>query len=171
MLSIDSDGDGTADANLNLEGSFYGDFLVTPSDLSSDAPTEISFVPQLPTISISALDANKPEGDSGTTPFTFEITRTGNLSGESTISYAVSGSGLMPTDWQDFSGASIGTVAFATGESSKTISINVTNDLQSELEESFTVSLSNPINGTIDTTNAEGVISNPGMFSYREYLL
>ncbi len=53
-------------------------------------------------ISIAATDASKAEGDSGTTAFTFTITRTGSLEQAKTVDWAVVGSGLSPADGGDF---------------------------------------------------------------------
>ena len=45
------------------------------------------------TVSVAATSANKVEGDSGTTAFTFTATRSGSdLSGTSSVDYAVTGS-------------------------------------------------------------------------------
>ncbi len=72
---------------------------------SDDAGTQ-----QTPTVSISALDAVKDEGDRGSTPFIFEITRSGDLNSLLTLGYSVSGTGIMPPDAQDFSAGAVLTV-------------------------------------------------------------
>ena len=45
------------------------------------------------TLAIAATDADKAEGNSGSTPFTFTVTRSGDTSGASSVNYAVTGSG------------------------------------------------------------------------------
>jgi FG-GAP-like repeat/Calx-beta domain len=94
-------------------------------------------------ISIAPLDAVKAEGDSGTTAYTFTVSRTGGTSDQVTVHYAVTGTyGL---DAADFGGAlPSGTVTFLPGESSETLTINVAGDSIVEANENFTVSLSNP---------------------------
>src|SRR5207244_2222773 len=81
-------------------------------------------------LSIAAASAVKSEGNSGSTPFTFTITRTGGASGEASVDFAVTGVGMdgvgtesPPTaDADDFGGTlPSGTVNFAAGETSKTI--------------------------------------------------
>jgi hypothetical protein len=79
------------------------------------------------------------------TPFTFEVTRSGDLSGTSSVDYAVSGWGDNPTDWRDFDGPTIGTVFFAPGEALKSITVDVAEDAHSEFAEGFTVALSTPV--------------------------
>ena len=52
-----------------------------------------------------------------------------------------------------------GTVSFAAGETSKTITVNVAGDTIVEPDEGFTVTLSNPATGTtIGTATASGTI-------------
>ena len=49
-----------------------------------------------PSLSIVAANASLNEGNSGSTAFTFTVTRTGSTTGASTASYAVTGSGANP---------------------------------------------------------------------------
>src|SRR5262249_26407559 len=109
-------------------------------------------------LGISATEATKAEGDSGTTVFRFTVTRTGDTSGVTTVDYAVTGSGANAADADDFGGAlPSGTVTFGVGETSQTISINVSGDLTVEPDEGFTVTLSNPSdNSTFTTDSADG---------------
>ena len=116
-----------------------------------------------PTLSIAAGNANLNEGNSGSTPFTFTVTRTGSTIAASTASYAVTGSGANPVSAGDFTGGTFpaGTVSFAAGETSKTITVNVAGDSAVESAENFTVTLSNPSAGTaIGTAAAAGTIVN-----------
>jgi len=158
-LAIDADGDGTADVSIALDGSFTGRFEATSSDPADAASTSIRYIAELPLISIKALDAEKPEGEFGVTPFTFEVTRSGDLGGTSSVDYAVSGWGDNPTDWHDFDGPMIGTVTFAAGESSKIITVNAADDADSEFAEEFAVELSAPAAATTAITTATGTIT------------
>ena len=120
-------------------------------------------VPPSPTLSIAAANASQSEGNSGSTAFTFTVTRTGNTTGASTVSYAVTGSGANPATVADFAGGIFptGTVSFAAGETGKTITVNVATDATVESNEGFTVTLSNPSAGTvIGTAAATGTILN-----------
>ena len=71
------------------------------------------------------------------------MTRTGSTTGASTASYAVTGSGANPAAAADFTGGVLptGTVSFAAGETSKTITVNVAGDSTVEPGENFTVDL------------------------------
>ncbi|MFM2043119.1 MAG: hypothetical protein RLY86_1695, partial [Pseudomonadota bacterium] len=111
-------------------------------------------------LSITALDAVRSEGDSGTTLLTFQVSRTGNGSGTASATYTVSGnSGL---DAADFGGTlPSGTVSFAAGETVKTITIQVTGDNAIEGDERFTVTLGNPSTGVdLLVPQASGTILN-----------
>ena len=114
-------------------------------------------------LSIAALSADKVEGQSGSTAFTFTVTRGGDTSIATSASWAVTGSGANPAAGSDFVGAVLpsGTVSFAAGETSKTITVNVAGDTVVEPDEGFTVTLSNPAaSTTIGTASASGTIRN-----------
>jgi hypothetical protein len=131
-----------------------GDYIgIDTFSYTSSAPNDIN-------LAISSTDANKPEGNSGNTPFTFTVTRAGNTSIATTASWSVTGSALNPVDAADFGGAlPTGTVTFAIGEPTKDITVNVNGDNVSEPNENFTVTLSNPsAPATITTATAAGTI-------------
>ena len=109
--------------------------------------------------SVSATEAVKPEGDSGTTPFTFTVTRTGDTSVATDVGYAVTGG---DADGADFGGLlPSGTLSFAADETSKLLTIDVSGDGVAETDEGFTVTLSGPSTGSgITTATAAGTIQN-----------
>jgi hypothetical protein len=111
-------------------------------------------------VAIAPLSAVKPEGDSGTTGYTFTVSRTGGTAGAVTVDYAVTGTGGL--DAADFGGAlPSGTVTIPDGQSSVTLTIDVSGDTTLEDDEDFTVTLSNPsANAAIATATAEGTIQN-----------
>ncbi|MEZ6121896.1 MAG: Calx-beta domain-containing protein [Planctomycetaceae bacterium] len=113
-------------------------------------------------VSVSATNASKSEGDSGATPFTFTVTRSGNVSSTASVNYAVTGSSASPANAADFEGTlPSGKITFAANETSKVITINVSGDTQVEPDERFTVSLSNASSGTIiSAASATGTIQN-----------
>jgi hypothetical protein len=111
-------------------------------------------------LSIAATSADKPEGDSGATDFTFTVTRTGDLSGTASAHWAVGG---VAVNGADFTGGVLpsGTVSFAAGETSKVITIGVAGDSIVESNEAFWVTLSSPSAGTsLGTASANGLIRN-----------
>jgi predicted extracellular nuclease len=111
--------------------------------------------------SIAATDANKAEGQVGTTPFTFTVTRA-NPSATATVDWAVTGlGGAGQASAADFSGAVSGTLTFTGAETSKTITLNGVGDLAVEPNEAFSVTLSNPSAGSaITAPAANGTIQN-----------
>ena len=126
--------------------------------------------PPSPTLSIAAANASQNEGNSGSTPFTFTVTRTGSTAAASTAAFAVTGSGANPAVAADFAGGVLptGTVSFAAGEATKTITVNVAGDSTVESAENFTVTLSNPSAGTaIGTAAATGTILNDDSTHHR----
>nr|WP_047817032.1 choice-of-anchor Q domain-containing protein [Rhodopirellula islandica] len=118
--------------------------------------------PVAASLSIVAENAQRVEGDAGTTAFTFTVTRSESTTGTVTVDYSVVGDGEDPADASDFGGTlPTGTVAFADGESAATITVNVSGDTQVESDESFTVLLSNASDDTlISQADAAGVILN-----------
>ena len=113
------------------------------------------------TYAITAASADKPEGNSGTTAFTFTVTRGGSITGTGSVAWAVSGSGASPADAADFGGSLPGgTVSFAAGEVTKTVTVQVSGDTSVEADQGFSVTLSSPVGGTITTASAAGTIRN-----------
>ncbi|WP_404307061.1 beta strand repeat-containing protein [Neorhodopirellula lusitana] len=107
------------------------------------------------TVSVSALDADKAEGNSGTTAYTFEVTRGGDVTGTSDVTWTLN---HVDTDAADFSGTLTGTVSFAATETSKTVTVDVVGDTTAESGEDFTLALSSPVDATIATATATGTI-------------
>lgn len=98
---------------------------------------------------ISTSNADRAEGDSESTPFTFAVTRDDDASGSASVDYAVTGSGDHPADANDFGGSfPSGTVTFEPGEMTKIITINVSGDTSLESDEGFAVTLSNSSTGS-----------------------
>jgi Ca2+-binding RTX toxin-like protein len=103
------------------------------------------------------------EGNSGLAAFTFTVTRSGDTSGSSSASWAVTGSGTNAASAADFFGGVLpsGTVTFAAGEVTKTITINVIGDTVIEADETFTLTLTSPSAGTtIANGSTTGTIRN-----------
>lgn len=112
-------------------------------------------------LSITAPEATS-EGNSGTTTFTFTVTRSGDASAASAVDYF-----LAPNtnpgfaNYSDFAGGTSGTVYFAAGETSKVVTLQVRGDTTVETDEPFTVGLSNARGGdTIAAGRATTTILN-----------
>ena len=73
------------------------------------------------------------------------------------VKYTTSdGTATAPSDYV----AANGTLTFTAGQKTKTIVVSVVGDTAVETDESFTVTLSNPVNATIATKAATGTITN-----------
>ena len=114
------------------------------------------------TLSIAGAQATQAEGNSGSTPFTFTVTRSGLINGTSSVDWTVQGSGDNPASPADFVGGLYprGTIIFGEREVSKTITVSVAGDTSAEKDEGFAVALSNPTDATIGGGTANGTILN-----------
>jgi beta-glucanase (GH16 family) len=117
--------------------------------------------PSEPSLSVVAVDANKAEGNTGQTAFTFEIVRSGNLQDAASVSYSVTGSGTNPATPDDFVGNAFpsGSVNFAPDDSTETVTVYVAGDTLAEPNETFNLTLLNPSSGyQIGTATALGTV-------------
>ena len=113
-------------------------------------------------VSITPANLAKAEGNDASTLYSYTVVRAGVATGTTTVNWTVSGSGTNPADAADFVGGVLpsGTVTFAAGETSRTILVAVNGDTLVELDEGFTVGLSNAVNAQIATAAATGTIQN-----------
>ncbi|HVQ06908.1 MAG TPA: Calx-beta domain-containing protein [Allosphingosinicella sp.] len=113
---------------------------------------------------LSINDVALAEGDTGTTAFTFTVTRSGGDDGAVGATWTLNApGGAGNADAGDFDGAQLftGSVAFADGETSKTITILVQGDVVVETDEAFTVTLSAPTGGaSLGDASGAGTITN-----------
>ena len=116
----------------------------------------------LPSLALTSRSSDKFEGDRGSKKFTFTVTRTGELSLESSADWAVVSSGNHTADASDFFKNVIpsGTVRFRAGESTRTIKVRVKGDRNHEFDENFSVTLTNPTGATLTQATASGLIRN-----------
>ncbi|MDJ0518425.1 MAG: Calx-beta domain-containing protein [Trichodesmium sp. MO_231.B1] len=107
---------------------------------------------------LAIADVSQAEGNSGTTAFEFTVTRSGDTSGATTVDFITAdGTAVAGSDYA----ANSGTLNFAAGERSQTITVNVTGDTDAESDETFSVELSNPSGGASITDGAAtGMIQN-----------
>ena len=118
----------------------------------------------VPALSIAPGLSDRFEGsvDAGV-QFTFAVTRSGDSTVAASVRYRVSSSQAVPgdfigTDLQIATAFPTGILSFAPGETSKTIAIFVASDRVVESDEIFSVTLSEPVNATIGTASASGII-------------
>ncbi|EAQ04196.1 cadherin domain/calx-beta domain protein [Pseudooceanicola batsensis HTCC2597] len=140
-LEAADNADGSDDNIIN-----YGNFLV---DVDTGlVPIEVSIQNHI---------TGATEGDTEAVELSFTVSRTGDLSAEVTVDWAVAGASdyfYADADADDFQGGAFpsGTVTFAAGEDTATISVSVAGDLIDENTEDFRVVLSDP------TTDSEAPI-------------
>jgi uncharacterized repeat protein (TIGR01451 family) len=106
---------------------------------------------------ISIGDVSLPEGDVGTTLAKFPVTLSFSISQPVTVSYSTSdGTALANVDYQ----AESGTVTFAPGTTTQTISVPVIGNTINEPDKTFSVDLSKPVLATLGRGHAVGTIVN-----------
>jgi hypothetical protein len=169
-ISFDA-GQATATITVNVAGDtvFEADelFTVTLSNASGGATISTASASgtirnddaaPLPEIAISSVNAVQVEGNSAATAFTFTVSRTGSTTGTTTADFVVSGGTVNAAD---FLGNELprGTVTFEAGETTKTVTVNISGDSDVEADERFVVMLSNASDGAvIVSATAEGLI-------------
>jgi Ca2+-binding RTX toxin-like protein len=131
----------TGDVNANFD--IYG-YYVAVEVLGSNTTGAV-----LPTLALSGTRVK--EGQSGVTSASLTVSLSQASSQPVSVNYStVNGTALAGSDYQ----ASSGTLSFAPGQTSQTISIPVIGDTTVEPDENFQVQLSNPQNGNLGTTRS-----------------
>ena len=106
-------------------------------------------------VGISVADARAQEGAGNTVDFTVTLSRAS--SGTVTVGYATADG--TATAGQDYTAAS-GTLTFAPGETSGSVSVSVLDDTHDDDGETFTLRLSNASGGRVTDDSATGTIEN-----------
>src|SRR5262249_50910086 len=109
--------------------------------------------PNLPTVRISSVTV--AEGNTGTTAAVFTVTLSAASDQPVTVAYSTADSSA--TAGSDYQSAS-GSVTFAPGETAKTVTVLVNGDRVGEPNETFFVTLSNPINALVAGGQGVGTI-------------
>jgi chitinase len=111
--------------------------------------------PALPTLSIA--DTSIKEANGGTSQLTFAVSLSQASTSAVTVHYATAdGSAKAGSDY----GAVSGTLTFAAGQTSRTISVPILGDTTIESNEGFTLNLSSPSGATLARATATGTILN-----------
>lgn len=116
----------------------------------------------LPVLRISASEADRPEGNAGSTPFSFTVSRSGDTTGVSRATWTVGRSEAPTVNAADFAGSGFarGQVRFQAGETEQTIRVSVQGDLDEEANERFSVTLSAPSGANLARAAVTGTIRN-----------
>ena len=151
-------GDTTVEGNesfyLNLSapvGTVFADAQGVATIVDDDAV----IVPG-PSPLLAVSDVTVTEGNVGTTPATFTVSRSGSTGGTSSVEYAVTPGTATPG--VDYTTAAPGTITFAPGETTKTVTLGVVGDLVLEGNETFFLDLSALVGGAIADVQGVAVI-------------
>ncbi|EDX85032.1 RHS Repeat family [Synechococcus sp. PCC 7335] len=136
----------------------------TNTIFGSGAPED---VPNLD-YALSGAPTSLVEGNSSAQQVVFTVTRSGATQEVSSVDYAISGTAANGSDYSNIGGTSganniTGTINFAAGETTKSITLDVTGDTDIESDETIEVSLSNgtsPGTSTISERDATITILN-----------
>jgi aryl-phospho-beta-D-glucosidase BglC (GH1 family)/Ca2+-binding RTX toxin-like protein len=143
----DTNNDGVGDFTVTLSGVHTSVNGVTVGSTPPPPPPP----PPPPTIAINDVTADETAGT-----VTFTVTRSGSLTAASSVNFATAdGTATAGADYTALSG----TVSFAAGEASKTVTVAVTNDALVEGSETFTVNLTGGTNVTIADAQGVGTIN------------
>jgi len=107
-------------------------------------------------VAIAINDVTVSEGNSGQTAATFVVSLTRVSQSAVTVQYATA-DGTATTADSDYQAAN-GTLTFASGEISKTVTVQVNGDIRGEGNETFLLTLFNPSNATIAKATGVGQI-------------
>ena len=148
----------TGDTAYEADETFSVNFtIVSGNGSSSTVAVPATIVnDDLPTLSIA--DSAVTEGNGGAVNATFTVTLSNPLNDAVTVDYATADGSA--TAGSDYTAAS-GTLTFAAGSTSQTVTVPVLGDTVVEADETFTVTLSNPsANAALGTATAIGTILN-----------
>lgn len=161
----------TQGQDVEVENKMYASYYnaltweLVPESYSNPANAGQYLVPPpivIPTVSISPTTLSTTEGNSGITNAVYTVTLSAAPSSNVAIGYSVTGSGTnAATSGTDFNATS-GTLMFAAGTTmlSQTINVPIIGDTTVESNETYTVTLSNPVNATLLASTATGTIIN-----------
>jgi uncharacterized protein len=156
---------GTDPAGLSLQltgnGTTYGDFVWAAAPATATAGTANSgqsFGAPTQPGTLSIADSAIVEGNSGTTDLVFTVTRSGGSDGAVSASFlTIFGN----ADAFDLASPFTGTVSFADGQTTATITIAIAGDTVIEPDETFQILLLDPVGGvSIAGSTATGTILN-----------
>ena len=158
----------TREANMMVNGlNFIGTPLdgiyMTSLSVSTNATVQyaqldhISFTTQaVVSNQFSINDVTQNEGNSGTSNFTFTVTRSNNTAASSVQVQSSNGTATAGNDYTAFP---LTTVNFTAGGAlTQTVNVSVNGDVTVEPNETFTITLSNPTGGVLLDPTGTGII-------------
>jgi hypothetical protein len=157
-VSVTEGNSGTTNLTFTItrSGSTSGTATVHFATSNSTATSGTDYVAASGTITFSAGVATV-EGASGQKAFTFKVTLDKASTKSITVKFATAdGTAKLTSDYVSKSG----TLAFAAGQMSQTITVYVKGDKTKESNENFLVKLSSAVNATLGASQATGLIQN-----------
>jgi Calx-beta domain/RTX calcium-binding nonapeptide repeat (4 copies) len=127
------------------------------ADAADKIAADCETVQGLPKPAASVSGGSQAEGNAGVQPMSFTVTLAKASPLRVTVAYATANG--TATAGADF-GTTSGTLTFAPGEKSKTITVPIVGDTVGEPNETFTLALSNPANAVLGQATATGTITN-----------
>jgi Calx-beta domain/RTX calcium-binding nonapeptide repeat (4 copies) len=127
------------------------------ADAADKVGADCETVQGLPKPAVSIASALLAEGNAGTKSMSLTITLATATPVRVSVVYATAdGTATAGSDYT----ATSGTLVFAPGQTSKTVAVPILGDTGYESDETFSVTLSNPVNATLGTATATGTITN-----------
>lgn len=131
-------------------------------DLNDAIDGSCETVDRGPVPALTVQDVSIDEGDSGSANATLTVTASPAPTATATVDYATNTAGTA-TAGTDFTATS-GTLTFAAGDTSETITVPIAGDALVEADETIKVAFSNPVNATAPAGPATVTITNDDTF-------
>jgi hypothetical protein len=126
------------------------------ADGSDKIAADCETVQGMPKPPLSVAGASLAEGNAGTQSMSFTVTLGKATPLRVSVAYATAdGTATAGSDYT----ATSGTLVFAPGQTSKTVAVPILGDTAYEPDETFMLTLSNPVNATLGTATATGRIT------------
>ena len=156
MLEVPTTNDTTDEVNGMITATVEGGTGYTvASPPGNTASVTVNDNDDPPTLAIDSPSVT--EGNSGTATLSYTVTLTGGTEREVTVRYA--GSGGTATSGADYDAITAGTLTFAPGTTTQPINVTVRGDTVDEPNETVIVTLSTPVNATIESGTGTGTIT------------
>ena len=152
-IHVEPDGWGAVAITLNAGNACTGSGAVCTTDGRQLSNTLTATVQGPPALNVA--DARAVEGEDATLDFVVTLSRA--ASGTVSVDYATADGSA--TAGEDYTATS-GTLTFNAGETTKTVSVPLLDDVVNDGGETFTLTLSNPLGAWIEDGEATGTIEN-----------
>ncbi len=154
-ITVSVTGDAADEADETVKVALSSPTNATVSATSGTGTGTITDDDGAPSLSINSPSVN--EGDSGSANLVFTVTLAPASGREVTVGYADTGTGTA-TSGTDYAALTSGTLTFAAGDVSKTITVSVTGDATDEADETVRLALSDLTNAAVGTGTGTGMI-------------